>query len=360
MRERMSERVGAWRAGLAVGALVWGGVLGMGGCESTPRESAGEERVTLQDIAPPVSPAAGLGQGEGEVAVAPSATRYRVARVDISMERPLNPVWAVVDDTVLGPIKTAVWQNNGLRIGKASVGQIDRLEEAIGSRVATRRETMMNLREPAAIRSGASVGRPVPIDLTVPPMNLRQEWTSSGRFRLLMREIAAGPSGVSLELMPHLYRPAASLLPRQPGQDELDGRVFDELVASVNLTPDEVLVIGMHWDWVEVDPVPNFMAEETAEELAEGESEAAGEAAGEVGSDGDEDAGEAAAVRPPRTPEELVAQDDSLILLQAPPLPPSVGSELFAARRAGTPVQVLLLVTVADSNLRIGPPPAGP
>lgn len=329
-------------------------VLGLWGCASGPSEAVEEERATLSSIAPPESPAAVLD--EGEEAVAPSATQYRLARVDVSLDRPLNAAWALVDDTTLGPIKSAVWQNNGLRLGKVSARRVDELQEAVGVPLATRRSTMVNLTEPAPIRSGATVRRPVPIDLTVPPMNIRREWASSGRFRLLMREIAAGSAGVSLELTPHLYRPAASLVPRQPGQDELDGLVFEELVASVNLTPDEVLVIGLHWDWVEEgsDRVPNFLAEEAEDETQASEVGGEGLADGVAGGDASPGTGEA-----PGGEGAAGLLEEPAVVLQAPPLPVSVGRELFAARRAGEPVQVLLLVTVVDASVRVGPPPAG-
>ncbi|MEM0915383.1 MAG: hypothetical protein AAGK09_12335 [Planctomycetota bacterium] len=327
-----------WATRIVGGLLACGG-LWLAGC--TPSSQTAEEPmpdVKVRDIAPPEPIAPPTDEADTG-----SRLAYRVQRVELDLNRPLNDVWALIDESALSPIQRTVWENNGLRLGRVAVGDIGDVGEAIGPNADTRRSTLVNIDEPAAVRSGPRLARPVPIDLTVPPMNVRREWADSGRFRLLIREAGVTAGGVEIELTPQLYQPAVQLLPRTASQAELDGRLYDTLSATVTLRPRELLVIGLNWPWSVPEPVTSFLAEGVAADTPEtppgGVEDAEAEAAATVDVEG-------------------VPIEPAPPTLEAPPLPPSIGRSLFAGERFGRPVQVLLVISVEDGALVIGQPGA--
>jgi len=340
------------------------------GCtpEPTPQGPTPEEDVTLPDIAPPKPP--GPPAEEGETQSNASGLRYDVERVEIDLDRPLNAVWALADESVLPPLKRAVWENNGLRLGKLSASDIPRLRQAVGPTAGTRRNTVMNIDQPTAIRSSSPIARPVPVDLTVPPMNIRRVWAERGRLRLLLREASVSQGRVELELMPQLYQPTAQLLPRTPEQRQLDGQIYDALSTTVTLAPNEVLLVGLYWPWQPPpEPITSFLNNENPDNTAPDESPDSPDAPvdGSTETDADNITPTPEPANPanpdattPDAADETEAPEEPVVTLQAPPLDPSVGRALFAGQRFNRPVQVLLAITVDDGSIRVEPAPALP
>jgi hypothetical protein len=368
-------RIGGRCEAIALAAMAVWAAAGLAiaiGC--TPRPSPTDDGpppdVTLEDIAPPepIAPPADATAEPG------SGLVYRVQRVDLPLHRPMNQAWSLIDESIASPIQRAVWANNGLRLGTIGAGDAGDLAEAVGAPIDLRQSTRYNLGEATSIRSGSRLTRPVPVDLTIPPMNIRQVWAERGRFRLLMREVAAGAGGAEVELMLQLYRPQARLIPRtadEIGDRLLDGEVYDPLTARVALAPSQLLVVGLHWPWQPPpEPIPNFMADrdaaprepadpngapppspepdtpdasdtpDTSDPTQEPtEASPPGDAStGNAGSDSGAGSGSTGPAPPP---------------LEAPPLPPSIGRSLLAGQRFGQSVQVMLLISVDDGSIRV-------
>lgn len=341
MRRRRASRV-AWLIG------AWG-VLSLAACSPTkPTTDGPPPEVKVRDIAPtePLGP-----PGEGAAANSGSRLAYRVQRVEVDLDRPLNLAWSLIDESPLPPIKRAVWENNGLRLGTLDAADAGELGESLAPTRSTQASTLINITEPTSVRSSARLNRPVPIDLTVPPMNVRREWADSGRIRLLMREADVTPGGVEVELTPQLYRPKAQLLPRSPGQRELDGRLYDALAVTVTIRPRELLIIGLNWPWETPEPIPNFLDDDTPPDESLSSDPPASQPP-----DGSEPPPPAAVVSAEGavTPQVEVAPAEPP--LEAPPLPVSIGRALFTGQRFGRPVQLLLVISVDDGSLLIESP----
>ncbi|MEO0965376.1 MAG: hypothetical protein AAFY08_09670 [Planctomycetota bacterium] len=343
MRARRARRVVGWVGGCVVLALV--------GCASPPpQDPPPPAEVTLTDIAPPEP----VQPPEQANAAGDSGLLYRIQRVDVSLDRPMNAAWAIIDESVASPILRTAWENNGLRLGKLPAAEATDLAKAIGPPAAIRDNTLLNIAEPAPVRTSARIARPIPVDLTLPPMNIRQEWADRGRFRLLLREVEALPGGVELELMLQRFDPQARLIPRNAdeiGDVLLDGQVYEPLTTRVLLAPSEMLVIGLHWPWLPPrEPIPSFL--DPPANPAEDAEDTPPDAPAPLDEPGN---------TTPPAPDASPATPDNPLnpapVLEAPPLKPSIGRELLVGERLGRPVQLLLVITVDDGSVLVQPPP---
>ena len=171
---------------------------------------------------------------------------FRVLRVELPLDRPVQPLWDLLDESVLPEVSRAVWNGNGLRLGV--LRPEDRadffgalapvLNQADGAFIAYDR--------PTPLRRSPPLNKAFVADLTRPGSPVDRVEMEGGRLQLLASVRPTVGGGTRFALTPHHYRHRFSLTPRDVLEKELDGRIFHELGVDVSLALQEVLVLGIY------------------------------------------------------------------------------------------------------------------
>lgn len=277
----------------------------LAGCESQPGQSA-------EDL-PPINslPNRSAPPPRNPDMPTPRALVY-VQRIVLPLDRPTDPAWDTVDEEAFPQVTRSVWNANGLRIGVIGADQLGTFGDRLPAAMSVQNQKLLASEHPTPVRQSPPLAGRINVDLTIPPLAVREERITGGRVQLLLNVDANN----TLYLTPHHYKPQASLRPRTALEKELDGRVYRELALVAALGRRDVLVVGLHRPWpLRPDAAPD---EPNRKRVATGE-----------------DGG------PPR--EDPLAKYD---LDHPPPLPDDLGRALFTVPAAGHPSQVLLLITV--------------
>ena len=207
------------------------------------------------------------------------------------------------------------------------------------------------------------------MDLTRPPRPRLVEAVQGGQgssLRLLARIETGADGRHTLVLTPQHHIPSPlNLIPRDPLEKEMDGRVYEELALRVTLENDQFAVVGVHWPWPmgEVfedddpdDATPGRVSLQTSTRvLAADPSDPA--APPPHLSDGTpaEDAPGNDAIDEPieQAPQPRVARI-------APPLATSFGSKLLTGTHIRRPVRSVLLITIEQPDPELPELPALP
>ncbi|MEX0885576.1 MAG: hypothetical protein WD009_03970 [Phycisphaeraceae bacterium] len=297
LKEGGKRAVAAWRGGwlcLALAALA-GGCQAGGGAPVMAFPTLGEiaSRVT------PVLPA----DAEQPFADARSRSWVTTRQLDLPLAGSVAEAWALVDDTAMSQQPRAAWRGNGVRVGVLDPARLEAFLDRLPRAVATHESRVTDAGYPVELRRSPRLAGAAAVKL---PGVEQPERVRGGAMRLLAQVRAHGPGSVSLALVPHHQDHRPTLLPRDPLERELDGRVFEELAARVDLQAGQWLVVGLHHDF----PL-------------------------DADADADDTEGEAEAPASREQAEELAAA-----------LPDHLGRALLTARRAGHPVQVMLVIAV--------------
>ncbi len=252
---------------------------------------------TLDEVGSRVTPVL-PEDGERPFADAGSGRWAMVRQVDLPLAWPIDAAWDLVDEAALSAEARRWYNANGVRVGLLSAGDLEAFAEHLPAPVAVHQSRVRDAGHPVELRRSPRLSREVALTL---PGDAEAEPAVGGSMRLLAQMRSPGPGRMSLALVPHHHVPEHSLLPRDPLERELDGRVFEELTAGVELSTGRLLVIGLH--------------HELEAELEE--------------EDWDD-------------PAAIVAEAERL----AEALPVNLGRALLTARRAGRPVQVLVMVAL--------------
>ena len=216
----------------------------LSGCETSPtpaRPPADENLPDLQDVrsqvTPMVVPRAPVGDQGGRVLA-------RVRRIELPYDAPLTSAWELADERVLPTLARGVWQANGLRLGLLPFSALKSFDERLPRPMSIRDRQMVVSQFPMPLTSTPRLTGTVTVDLTIPPRAVQEERITGGRIRLLTRMSNRG-GGIVVELLPQHYLPQLSIVPRDPLQKQLDGRVYDELAVRVNVPRNKMLLIGL-------------------------------------------------------------------------------------------------------------------
>jgi len=225
------------------------------GCNATQDDRPGtmvgdlEPRIPLPDFGPEPT--------DGEPRH-PQLARVVIQRIDIPLDVSIDDAWAVIDQDAFPAMTRGAWQANGLRIGLLAEDKIEAYAGHMPDVLGITESQLYAGPHPIAIASSNRLASStlVDIDLTLPPRPPQFESVRGGgdsRLQILARlEVDDGKTFVTL--IPHYYKPEPlGLVPRDPLETELDGRVFEELAVRIELTQDRLVVVGLYWPWDLVD-----------------------------------------------------------------------------------------------------------
>ena len=266
-----------------------------------------------------------------------------VEQLDVPLKQPLHEAWSMVDESVLPRVSRGVWQANGLRIGTLDSDEVDRFLNVLPRTLATHRRRIIGTKHPTPLRRTDRLRRAYTLDMTVPPRPVKEASVRGGELRLLARMSVGRMNQVQLDLLPHHFKREFSVRPRHPEKAALDGRIFNELGVSLDLTRDKVLVLGLHRDWPNEEDIKEAQQENQQEQrLAEMKQSADGDAQ----QDGDEE-DESADNAPPPRPETIPQRFG-----EPPTLPYHLGRALMTMQRANQEAQVIMLISARPLNNR--------
>lgn len=241
------------RAALAALALALAASTGCG--SAPPAQPTGRINVL------PVRPSVWTDPGDP---VSRHATKCLVRTVFLPLNRPTEVAWATLDETALPELSRAVWNANGLRLGILDAADAGDFGTALGPPDRFSDQSLIAIDLPTELRESPRLQATFTADLTRPPGPQHLETFTGYKARML---IAASPSarGATVTLTPQHFVPKASLLARGPLQKLLDGRVFEELAASVEIRPGQALVLGYALPVALRPPLPVEPDDEDAE-----------------------------------------------------------------------------------------------
>lgn len=286
-----------------------------------------------------------------------------IRRVDVPMDQSTDEAWAITNEQVVPALTRGAWRGNGMRLGILESDQLDAYAEAMPQPVGFG-ETLINQSpHPIPIIETAHLPGDLRfrIDLTRPPMPPKVETIVGGKdstLRMLARIETEDDGRHTIVLTPQHHIPSPfGLIPRDPLEKELDGRLFNELTVRVTLEPKQVAVVGLYWPWPMREVLPD---------------EAGADGSGRDTSSGSRplpvpppDSSDPAA--PPRhitggeqgettepeedndeTEEPETADPQPRQQRVAPALTTHFGSRLFTGMRIRKPVQKVLLITIEE------------
>jgi hypothetical protein len=178
-----------------------------------------------------------------------------IRQADLPLNEPTDDAWAIINEQVVPTMTRGAWRGNGMRLGLLQRDQLEAYTEAMPRPVAFG-ETLINQSpHPTPIVQTPRLRNDVlfEVDLTRPPMPRRVENVAGGdnsTLRLLAHIETETDGRHTIVLTPIHHTPSPyTLIPRDPIEKELDGRVFDELTVRLTLGPDQIAVVGLYWPW---------------------------------------------------------------------------------------------------------------
>lgn len=288
-----------------------------------------------------------------------------IRRADIPLDQPTDDAWTMINEQVVPPVTRGVWRGNGLRIGLLPRDQLDTYSKVMPQPVAFSRMQINRSTQPTPIIETPTLRSSLRFktDLTQLPRPRKIEFIKGGNnstLRLLAR-IETLPDGQhTLILTPQHHIPSRlNLIPRDPFDKAMDGRVYDELSLRVTLSKDQIAVVGLHWPWPieealdeglpEPPPSASQAASSTSTRLPSADfNDPAAPPKHLQTRENTTDSNNAPAPNPPDSPSDNEAQHRPRHSRTAPPLETSFGSTLFTGTRIRQPVRTVLLITIEE------------
>ncbi|MBX2851834.1 MAG: hypothetical protein KTR15_08830, partial [Phycisphaeraceae bacterium] len=333
--------------------LALSGLL-LAGCQSTPDPQP--------DIPLPGFADEGPAKPKGVYAV--------IRRADVPLEESTDEAWSIINEQVVPPVTRGTWRGNGLRIGLLKRDQLDKYSEAMPQPVAFSRQLINKSVYPVPIVQTPRLRSDLrfEVDLTRPPRPRLVETVKGGEgstLRLLAR-IETRPDGQhTLVLTPQHHIPSPlNLIPRDPLEKEMDGRVYEPLSLRVTLGKDQIAVVGLHWPW----PMGEAIEDEDPSEPSEPNRVTLQTSTAILAADPGDPAAPPVHLRPAnddedekdpsgKTPSNPATDDAQPPKPRyeriAPPLPTSFGSTLLTGTRIRQPVRTVLLITIEEPDAEL-------
>lgn len=313
-------------------------VLMVAGCGSGNRPAgttSDTDRVTLADLAPADRPG-----GADPPKLIKARSLMGVQRVDLPLNGQSDGAWQYVNTDIVPPLARLLWRANGLRLGVLHRDDLPAFTSHLTMAMGTHQSRMLVGEHPMPIIRSPRLRKPLSVDLTVPPLTIREQLLSRGRVKLLATIVDPTPPA-AVRVVPLHFVPRTSIVPRSPLEKELDGQIIDELAVDLTLADDELLVVGLHHDWPKpkAPPAADGASDETT---GDGRGEQSGDARADDGNDGNADG----------VIDADGNGDDEPALAEVGSLPPGdvpehLGRSLLVTRRLGKPAQIMLIISVA-------------
>jgi hypothetical protein len=300
----------------------------------------------------------------------PTGVYAVIRRADVPLDESTDDAWSIINEQVVPPVTRGIWRGNGLRVGLLQRNELDAYSKAMPQPVAFSRVLINRSEHPVAVLTTPRLRSDVrfEMDLTRPPRPRNVEMIQGGEgstLRLLARIETTEDGQHTLVLTPQHHIPSPlNLIPRDPLEKDMDGRLFDELSLRVTLGKDQVAVVGLHWPWPmgevieEEDPAGSAEADRLSLQtstrvpeqlLAADPNDPA--APPQHLQDFDQAIDVDATTEPkPQKPDEQVEDQPAKPRFQrvAPPLATSFGSKLLTGIRIREPVRTVLLITIEE------------
>lgn len=323
-------------------------LLVLTGCQSTPEQQ-------------PDLPLPGFGN---EGPAKPTGVYAVIRRADVPLDESTDEAWSIVNEQVVPPVTRGTWRGNGLRIGLLKRDQLDAYSQAMPQPVGFSRQLINKSTYPVPIVETPRLPGDLrfQLDLTRPPRPRQVETIQGGEgstLRLLAR-IETGPDGQHiLVLTPQHHIPSPlNLIPRDPLEKEMDGRLYEELSLRVKLGKDQIAVVGLHWPW----PMGEVIQESEPSESTEPLRVSLQTSTAVLAADPNDPAAPPAHLRlidedvdeldPDRAPRDEPGTEDTPAKPRlehvAPALPTNFGSTLLTGTRIRQPVRTVLLITIEE------------
>ena len=270
-----------------------------------------------------------------------------VNRIDMPLDVSLDKCWALVDEDAVPKLTRGLWEVNGMRIGLLHAKDAADFANALPTITGESLAKLYTSHYPTAVRSTPRVQDTVNVDLTVPPKSPTLYRAHGGQLQLLVRIGQADNGQVFIEVTPHHYVPKPDLVPRNPLEKQLDGRVFDELAALLPVDPDTAIVIGLYRPW----PQPEATTDST-EPTENPETPDTTETPTPKTEPTPPDQPAPVAQSPDTPPDEASPQPSDLSPQQSPPppVPEGLGRALMTGSRAGHPIQIMMVLSMLEED----------
>ncbi|MFK7790266.1 MAG: hypothetical protein AB8C95_12335 [Phycisphaeraceae bacterium] len=325
------------------------------GCKSGPDPDA-------------VIPLPGFGN---EGPAKPKGVYAVIRRADVPLDESSDEAWSIINEQIVPPVTRGTWRGNGMRIGLLQRDQLDRYSAVMPKPVAFSRLMINRSVYPVPIVETPRLRGDLrfQMDLTQPPRPRNVENVQGGdssTLRLLAKIETEADGRHTLVLTPMHHIPSPlNLIPRDPLQKELDGRIFEELSLRVTLGKDQIAVVGLHWPW----PIGEAIEEDEPNEATEIDQVLLSRTTSPPLADPSDPAAPPTHLRPvsgstdesddvrPREPQPELPGDLNNEPTQpryeriAPPLATSFGSTLLTGTRIRQPVRTVLLITIEDPTV---------
>jgi len=185
-----------------------------------------------------------------------------IRQADLPLDEPTDDAWAIINEQVVPTMTRGAWRGIGMRLGLLQRDQREAYTEAMPRPVAFS-ETLINKSpHPTPIIQTPRLRNDLlfEVDLTRPPMPRNVEDVAGGEnstLRLLAHIETEADGRHTMVLTPIHHMPSPNtLIPRDPLEKELDGRVFEELTVRLTLEPDQIAVVGLYWPWPMQEVLP--------------------------------------------------------------------------------------------------------
>lgn len=285
-----------------------------------------------------------------------------IRRADVPLNQSTDDAWAIINEQLVPPVTRGAWRGNGLRLGFLAKDRLDAYSEAMPQPVAFSRTLMNKSDYPVAVLETPRLRDEVrfQIDLTRPPRPRLVETVEGGdnsTLRLLAQIVTEDDGRHSIVLTPQHYIPSPfDLVPRNPLDKDLDGRVYDELTLRLTPSDNQIAVIGLHWPW----PMTEVVA---ADDPSRSDSELLSAALDEAPPPPPNDPAappphfSGSTTNPPNADDAPASLDeddappsDPPVRYErvAPPLATTFGSTLLTGTRIRQPVRTVLLITIEE------------
>ncbi|MEM6394416.1 MAG: hypothetical protein AAF797_16740 [Planctomycetota bacterium] len=306
-------------------------------CAPTPNRPSARpayDGTRLPDVRPTVETTVSQPTPDPEL----PATRavVSITRTLLPIDDPLDTAWSLVNEDVFPTLTTAVYANNGIRLGVLNRNRLDEFIAALPTPLNTSGGTLLASDHPVPILRSPRLRQPLPVDLTIPPMIHRGLTLERGQAQILAKATTSPSGKTRLELLPHHYLPKPSLTPRSPLDKDLDGRLIAELTTRIALPPGHIIVLGLT-----PPPAPPPAPLPPAPEPEPSTTPTDGEAICEAPPESPAVPTTQPATQPARLTYPTRTPDD---------FPPSLGKSLFIQTLGGLPTQTLLLIRLENPN----------
>lgn len=172
-----------------------------------------------------------------------------LTRVWLPADQTINNLWREVSTNSLSDMELLAWHRNQLRAALVSKEKLNRLLKGLPGHFGVQQQVMtfsgdLISLDPANVRASH---RPVSLEIAG-----RSRMYSGGKMQLLVSattqaaldpKISSEPI-LKLTILPHMYVPKVTLLPRDHMESALDGQIFSELMLRVLMSSDQVLLIA--------------------------------------------------------------------------------------------------------------------